>query len=82
VRGTWGYSGDHLPHGDRLFAVRRRVPVVVSLVDQPDAMRRWWAVVDELTSESGLVTSEMVPAFSAVGPTGTTGGFQLARLDD
>ncbi|MDP9257272.1 MAG: DUF190 domain-containing protein [Actinomycetota bacterium] len=82
VRGTWGYSGDHRPHGDRLFALRRRVPVVVSLVDQPDAMRRWWAVVDELTSESGLVTSEMVPAFSAVWPTGTTGGFRLARLDD
>ena len=81
VRGTWGYSGDHEPHGDRLLAVRRRVPVVVSLVDQPDAIRRWWSVVDELTAESGLVTSEIVPAFRAVGPAGPTGGLRLARLD-
>ena len=81
VRGTWGFSGDHAPHGDRLLAVRRRVPVVVSLIDQPDAIRRWWTVVDEITSESGLVTSEMVPAFRAVGPAGPTGGLRLARLD-
>jgi PII-like signaling protein len=81
VRGTWGYSGDHEPHGDRLLAVRRRVPVVVSLVDQPDAIQRWWSVVDELTSESGLVTSEMVPAFRALGPSGPSGGLRLARLD-
>ena len=30
VRGVWGYSGDHAPHGDRLLAVRRRVPVVLT----------------------------------------------------
>ncbi len=80
VRGVWGYSGDHPPHGDRLFAVRRRVPVVLTLVDRPSAARRWWQVIDELTSEAGLVTSEMVPAFRAVAPGLARGGLRLARL--
>lgn len=81
VRGTWGYSGDHAPHGDRLFAVRRRVPVIVSVVDRPEAARRWWGVIDALIAEAGLVTSEMVPAFRAVGPGLASGGLRLARLD-
>lgn len=81
VRGIWGYSGEHAPHGDRLFAVRRRVPVVLTVVDRPAAARRWWQVIDELTSEAGLVTSETVPAFRAVDPGGTRGGLRLARLD-
>lgn len=80
VRGLWGYSGDRAPHGDRLLALRRRVPVVVSLVDRPDAMRRWWPIVDELTAEAGLVTSEIVPAFRAVGPGISSGGLRLADL--
>jgi PII-like signaling protein len=33
LRGVWGFSGDHAPHGDRLFRVRRRVPVVTTIVD-------------------------------------------------
>ncbi len=61
LRGIWGFSGDHAPHGDRLLSVRRRVPVVTTLVDSPAEIRRWFAIVDELTDEGGLVTSEMVP---------------------
>lgn len=82
VRGIWGYSGDHAPHGDRLFAVRRRVPIVVSVVDRAEAAERWWRVIDRLTDEAGLVTSEIVPAFHAVGPGISAGGLRLARLDD
>jgi PII-like signaling protein len=62
LRGIWGYSGSHAPHGERLLPIRRTVPVVTVLVDRPERMRRWWRVVDELTDESGLVTSELVPA--------------------
>jgi PII-like signaling protein len=80
VRGIWGYSGDHPPHGDKLFTVRRRVPVVVTLVDQASAAQRWWQLIDELTSEAGLVTSETVPAFRAAGPGLARGGLRLARL--
>lgn len=56
LRGVWGYHGDHAPHGDRLGQLRRRVPVVASVIDAPDRMGRWFEIVDELTDEAGLVT--------------------------
>jgi PII-like signaling protein len=61
VRGIWGYHGDHPPHGDRLLQLRRHVPVVTTIVDRPDAIQRWFDLVDGLTTQTGLVTSEMVP---------------------
>jgi PII-like signaling protein len=79
LRGIWGYSGDREPHGDRLLSLRRRVPVVTVVVDRPDAIQRWWRVIDEVTDETGLVTSELVPAFHAVGPEIRTGGLRLSR---
>jgi PII-like signaling protein len=78
VRGIWGYHGDHEPHGDRLLAVRRRVPVVTVVVDVPERIRALLPIVDELTAETGLVTSELVPAFRAVGGGERRGGLRLA----
>ena len=68
LRGIWGYHGDHEPHGDTFWQLRRRVPVLTVIVDTPDRIRDWFAIVDELTDETGLVTSEMVPAYRATGP--------------
>jgi PII-like signaling protein len=65
LRGFWGYHGDHAPHGDRFWALRRHVPVVTVVVDRPDAIARWFPIVEELTAETGLVTSEIVPAVHA-----------------
>jgi PII-like signaling protein len=81
LRGIWGYHGDHTPHGDSFWQLRRRVPIVTVIVDTPERIVAWSEVVDELTQETGLVTSEMVPAFRATGPTLTRGGLRLARLD-
>ena len=61
LRGVWGYHGDHAPHGDRLLTLRRHVPVVTVIVDEPAAIRRWFEIVDELTETTGLVTGELVP---------------------
>ncbi len=80
VRGIWGFSGDHPPHGDRLFRVRRRIPVVTSIVDTPERIGRWFSIVDRCTAESGLVTSEMVPAFRASAEALRVGGLTLANL--
>ena len=63
MRGIWGYSGDHAPHGDTVRSIRRRVPVVTTVIDRPQSIRAWWEIVKEVTRESGLVTSEIVPAF-------------------
>jgi PII-like signaling protein len=81
LRGVWGYHGDHLPHGDSFWRLRRRVPVVTVLVDHPERVRHWFAIVDELTSETGLVTSEIVPAMRATGPGLRAGGLRLAAPD-
>jgi len=62
LRGVWGYHGDHAPHGDRLWQLRRHVPVVVSIVDTPAAIQRWFAIVDRVTGDTGLVTSETAGA--------------------
>jgi PII-like signaling protein len=79
LRGIWGYSGAREPHGDRFFSIRRGVPIATVVVDRPDAMRGWWRVIDEVTDEAGLVTSELVPAFHAVGPGMQRGGLRLAN---
>ncbi len=76
VRGVWGFHGQHQPHGDKLLQMRRHVPVVTIVVDTPERIARWFEIVDGLTRESGLVTSEMVPAVSAPAEPGR----RVARL--
>jgi PII-like signaling protein len=66
MRGIWGFHGDHEPHGDRLLSIRRHVPVVTETIDTPERIAALFPVVDELTQEQGLVTSELVPASSAL----------------
>jgi PII-like signaling protein len=78
LRGEWGYHGEHRPHGERFWSLRRHVPVLTVLLDTPANMRRWFAIVDEMTGETGLVTSELVPALRAAGPGVEHGGLALA----
>jgi PII-like signaling protein len=79
LRGIWGFHGDHAPHGDRLLSLRRHVPIVTVVVDTPSRIQRWWRIVDEVTGETGLVTSEIVPASRAGGGASDRGGLRLAR---
>ena len=65
LRGVWGFHGDHLPHGDRLLQVGRHVPVVTVVVDTPERIVTAFSVIDELTAQRGIVTSETVPAIRA-----------------
>ena len=80
LRGVWGFHGDHPPHGDRLLQLRRHVPVVTIIVDTPEGIARSFEIVDELTDEAGLVTSEMVPAMASLSEgRRQRGGLRLAR---
>jgi PII-like signaling protein len=79
LRGIWGFHGDHAPHGDRLLQLRRHVPVVTIVIDTPERIAAAFQVVDELTQETGLVTSEMVPAATAIDRDERRGGIRLAR---
>jgi PII-like signaling protein len=81
LRGIWGFHGDHPPHGDRFLQVRRHVPVMTISVDTPERTAEAFQIIDELTAEQGLVTSEMVPAMSALSAEQTVGGLKLASHD-
>jgi PII-like signaling protein len=78
LRGLWGYHGEHRPHGEAFWSIRRSAPVLTMLLDTPENARRWFDIVDEMTHESGLVTSELVPALRAAGPGIEHGGLELA----
>lgn len=78
LRGIWGFHGDHAPHGDRFFQLTRHVPVLTIAIDTPERTAESFAIIDELTTEQGLVTSEMVPAMSAMSETEQHGGLKLA----
>jgi PII-like signaling protein len=82
LRGIWGYHGQQPPHGDSFWQLRRRVPIVSVIVDTPERIRRWFDLIDRITDQTGLVTSEMVPAFRATGPNLAQGGLKLAQLGD
>jgi PII-like signaling protein len=81
LRGIWGFHGDHAPHGDRFFQIRRHVPVVTIVIDTPERIAQSFEIIDELTSEHGLVTSEMVPAMQAMSEAEQRGGLRLAEHD-
>jgi PII-like signaling protein len=81
LRGIWGFHGDHAPHGDKFFQIQRHVPVCTITIDTPQRTAESFKIIDELTSEHGLVTSEMVPAVTAMSESETHGGLRLADLD-
>jgi hypothetical protein len=55
--------------------------VLTVVIDTPARTRDWFGVIDRLTGEAGLVTSEIVPAFRATGPELERGGLELAKFD-
>jgi PII-like signaling protein len=65
LRGIRGFYANHEPFADRLLSLKRNVPVHVILVDTPSNIERLWPIVDDVTREAGLVTSELVPASHA-----------------
>ena len=77
-RGIWGFHGDHPPHGDRLLQLGRHVPAVTIVVDTPGRISTAFEVIDEMTTESGLVTSETIPAMRATTSERKRGGPRLA----
>jgi PII-like signaling protein len=81
LRGIWGFHGDHKPHGDKLFQLTRRVPVVTIIIDTPEWIARSFDIVHELTAEHGVVTCEMVPAVVTLAGPDRHGDTELARHD-
>lgn len=80
LRGVWGFYGEREPLGDHLLSLRRRVPIHTVIVDTSANIQRWWKIVDAVTTERGIVTSELVPASHAVSADHRRGGLELASL--
>lgn len=78
MRGVWGFHGDHAPHGERLLSLGRHTPLLTMVLDSAEKTQRWFEIVDELTSQVGLVTCENVPALRAAATGGSRGGLSLA----
>jgi hypothetical protein len=53
--------------------------VLTITIDTPERTAGTFAIIDELTPEHGLVTSEMVPAMAAINEGDRRGGLRLAR---
>ena len=79
LRGVRGFYADHDPFFDRVLAVRRNVPVHVVIVDTPEHTRALWPIVDELTADAGIVTSELVPATHGIASARGAPLLELAR---
>jgi PII-like signaling protein len=79
LRGIWGFHGDHPPHGDRPFQIGRRVPTVTVVIDTPDKISQAFKIIDTLTHDRGLVTSELVPAVRSAAAGRGRGGLDLAN---
>jgi PII-like signaling protein len=79
LRGVWGYHGAHKPHGDKLVQLARQVPVTTIVIDSPERIAHSFDIVDELTAQHGLVTSELVPALVSVDAGVHRGDTRLAR---
>lgn len=80
LHGIWGWDGERRPAGDRLLSLRRHVPTVTVVVDKPERAREWMGIIDQVTGDAAVVTSELVPALRARGEWGQTGGLRLAAL--
>jgi PII-like signaling protein len=59
-RGTWGFHGEHPPHGDHFPRHGRHVPVVTTVIERADRIGTALDVIDALTPDRGLVTAETV----------------------
>ena len=81
LRGIWGFHGDHKPHGDKMIQLTRQMPTTTIVVDSPERIAASFDIIDGLTSEHGLITSELVPALVSIDGGERRGGLALARYD-
>jgi PII-like signaling protein len=61
LRGVWGFRGGGEPHGDRVLALRRDVPMLVEVVDAPERAARWNEIALSLVGDGDVVYSQSIP---------------------
>jgi PII-like signaling protein len=61
LRGVWGFRGGLAPHGDRVLALRRDVPLMVETVDLADRAERWLVIARALAGGTDVAWSQDIP---------------------
>jgi PII-like signaling protein len=60
LRGVWGFRGKEAPHGDRVLALRRDVPLIVETIDTAERAESWLQIAESLAGEGDLAFYEAV----------------------
>jgi PII-like signaling protein len=60
LRGVWGFRGATPPHGDRVLALRRDVPILVEAIDAPEPATRWRELALSFVGEDDVVDSQPI----------------------
>jgi PII-like signaling protein len=60
VPGQLGFALGDPMRPDRGWFIRRKAPIVTTIIDTNDRIARWFEIVDALTGDHGLVTCERV----------------------
>jgi PII-like signaling protein len=60
LRGVWGFRGSTAPHGDRVLALRRDVPILVEAIDAPEPAARWRELARSLAGEDDVVSAQQI----------------------
>jgi PII-like signaling protein len=63
--GIWGFHGDRPPHGEHFLQRGHHVPAVTTVLGTAERISAAFDVIDELTGERGLITSQTVAAMRA-----------------
>jgi PII-like signaling protein len=61
LRGVWGFGGGAAPHGDRVLALRRDVPLIVETVDTAEQAEKWRETAESLAGAADVVYSQPIP---------------------
>ncbi len=60
LRGVWGFRGATPPHGDRVLALRRDVPILVEAIDAPEPAARWREIALSFAGDDDVVHSQPI----------------------
>jgi PII-like signaling protein len=60
LRGVWGFRGATPPHGDRVLALRRDVPILVEAIDAPEPAERWREFARSFVGADDVVHSQPI----------------------
>jgi PII-like signaling protein len=78
LRGEWGFAGGERPHGERLWSMRRRAPLMTVTLDSAENVARWREIAQAHQLDRDVLTCEQVPALRAAAAGVEHGGLDLA----